>query len=182
MEAHRVHPLDPGGVLHPQRMVELQQRPALQNVRRREPALRQPPAVQQLPQMQRISLIGLGTPFGATQRRGLGRLPQMRDGAHPGQLLGHIPPPRAGLHRKLHRPITGGVEALVQPAGQVGPVRRRDLATPQLAGVDVEVVEGDLLSVDVQSTYDSHGTSSSSRGHAGARARVVLTPIVTRLS
>ena len=42
VEEHRVDALDPGGVLAAQVVVGLQQRPALQDLRRRDPALRQP--------------------------------------------------------------------------------------------------------------------------------------------
>ena len=42
VEQHRVDPLHPPGVLCPQVLVELEQRPALQDLRRRDPALRQP--------------------------------------------------------------------------------------------------------------------------------------------
>jgi hypothetical protein len=136
VKQHRVHPLDPGSVLHPQRMIGLQQRPALQHMRRRDPTLRQPPSGQQLPQMASIRPVGLGAPLG---------------------------PRNAAVSAGSPR-WAGGVEALTQPGRQVGPVRRRDLPPPQLPAVDVEVVEGDLLSVDVQSTDDADGTSSGSQG------------------
>ena len=65
MEEHRVDALHPGGVLGPQVVVGLQQRPALQDVRRRDPALGQPPVGQQLPQVPRVGLVGLGVPLAA---------------------------------------------------------------------------------------------------------------------
>jgi hypothetical protein len=51
VEEDRVDPLHPGGVLAAQVVVGLQQRPALQDPRRRDPALRKPVLAQQLPQV-----------------------------------------------------------------------------------------------------------------------------------
>lgn len=51
VEEHRVDALDPGGVPAAQVVVGLQQRPALQDVRRRDPAPRQPALLQQHPKM-----------------------------------------------------------------------------------------------------------------------------------
>jgi hypothetical protein len=47
MEEHRMDPLHPGGVLTPQIVIGLQQRPALQDLRRRDPAFGQPALRQQ---------------------------------------------------------------------------------------------------------------------------------------
>ena len=102
--------------------------------------------------------------------------------ADPGrrQLFGDIPPPGAPLHREV-RVLAAG-EPPRQPRGQVRPVRRGDLPTLQLAGGGVEIVEGDLLPVNVQPAYDGHRDSSSSRGRASARTRMLTQTIVTRLS
>jgi hypothetical protein len=69
------------------------------------------------------------------------------------QLFDHIPPPGAALHRE--RRIGQSIET-AQPHRQIPPVRRRDLPPAQLAGSGVDVIEGELLSVDVQSAYDRH--------------------------
>lgn len=42
VEEHRVNALHPGGVLGPQVVIQLEQRRALQDARRRDPALREP--------------------------------------------------------------------------------------------------------------------------------------------
>ena len=88
------------------------------------------------------------------QRGGVGRLGQMR--AHPGrgQLLGDITPPGAPLERQMRLRLPGQMPG--QPAGQMRPIRRRDPAPLQLTGVGVDTVEGDLLPMDVQSSYDGH--------------------------
>ena len=100
-----------------------------------------------------VGLVGLGPPFAAPQRRGVGRLAQMRADPGRGQLLGDIPPPGAPLHRERHVVVAGEPG---QPAAQVRPVGRGDLAAPHLPGHGVEVVEGDLLSMDIQPAYDGH--------------------------
>ena len=57
VEQHRVDPLRPGGVLAAQVVVQLQQRPALQDVAGRDPALRQPALGQQHPQVPGVGLV-----------------------------------------------------------------------------------------------------------------------------
>ena len=89
MEQRRVDPLGPGGVLGPQVVIGLQQRPAFQDVRGRDPALRQPPVGQQLPQVPGVGLIGLGMPLTAPQRGDIRRLGDMRGDPGRGQLLRH---------------------------------------------------------------------------------------------
>jgi hypothetical protein len=140
-------------VLGPQVVVGLQQRPALQDLRRRHPALRQPAFGQQRPQMPGVGLVGLGVPLAPAGRGGIGRLAHM--GGYPGrgQFLGDIPPPGAPLHRE--RDVIAASEPR-QPGPQVDAVGRRDLATPNLPGHGVQIVEGQLLPVDIQPAYDGH--------------------------
>ncbi|MGO9726717.1 MAG: hypothetical protein ACLPN6_15415, partial [Streptosporangiaceae bacterium] len=52
-----------GGVLGPQVVIGLQQRPVLQDLRRRDPALRQPALGQQHPEVPGAGLAGLGVPL-----------------------------------------------------------------------------------------------------------------------
>jgi hypothetical protein len=47
-----------------------------------------------------VGLVGLGVPLLPAQRCGIGRLTEMRGDPGRGQLLGHIPPPGAPLHRE----------------------------------------------------------------------------------
>jgi hypothetical protein len=73
-----VDALHPGGVLAAQIVVGLQQRPAFQDLLRRDPALRQPALGQQLPQVPGVGLVGLGMPLAAAGEGGVGRLGDMR--------------------------------------------------------------------------------------------------------
>jgi len=92
-------------------------------------------------------------PLTAAGGGGVGRLADIRGDPGRGQLLGDIPPPRASLHRE--RDVIAASEPR-QPAAQVRPVGRGDLAAPHLPGQGVEIVEGQLLPVDIQPAYDGH--------------------------
>jgi hypothetical protein len=87
--------LHPGGALAAQVVVGLQQRPVLQDLRRRDPALRQPALSQQRPEVPGVGLVGLGVPLAAAGGGGVGRLADMRGDPGRGKLLGDIPPPGA---------------------------------------------------------------------------------------
>src|SRR5262249_24541357 len=145
--------LHPGGVLGPQVVIGLQQGPVLQDVRRRDPASGQPALSQQRPQVRRIGRVGLGMPLAAPQRRGVGRLGQVRPQAGGRQLLRDIPPPGAPLD--CERGLAPAGEP-GQPGPHVLPVRRGDLTALDLPSRGVEIVEGDLLPVDIQPAYDRH--------------------------
>jgi len=140
-------------VLGPQIVVGLQQRPALQDDRRRDPALRQPALGQQLPQMPRVGPVGLGVPLAAPGERGISRLGNVRRDAGPGQLLRHVPP--AGTPLQRERDVVPASEPR-QPGTQVRPVGRDDLAALHLPGLGVQIVERDLFPVDVEPAYDGH--------------------------
>jgi hypothetical protein len=142
-----------GGVLAAQIVVGLQQRPAFQDLRRRDPALRQPAVGQQLPQVPGVGLVGLGVSLAAAGGRGVGRLADMRGASGCSQLPGDVPPPGAALHRERDV-VTAGEPG--EPGAQVRAVGRGDLAAPDLPGRGVEVVEGDLVPVDVEPAYDGH--------------------------
>jgi hypothetical protein len=163
VEEDRVDALHPGSVLTAQVVVQLQQRPALQHPRRRHPALRQPALGQQLPQVPGVGLVRLGVPLAAAGERGASRLGNVRRDTRGGQLLGDVPPSGAPLHRERDV-ITVGEPA--QPAAQVLPVGRADLAAHHLPGSGIEVVEGDLLPVDVQPAYDGHRDLLKLQGRA----------------
>ena len=100
-----------------------------------------------------IGLIGLRPLLGAPLVRGLGRLGQQRGDPRPCQLLHHEPPPRAALHRERHI-ITASEPP--QPRPKLRPARRIDPAPPHLPGHGVQVVKGDLSTMDVKSSYDGH--------------------------
>jgi hypothetical protein len=180
VEEHRMDALHPGGVLTPQVMVSLQQRPVLQDLRRRDPAFGQPPLGQQRPEVPGVGLVGLGMPLAATQRGGAGRLAQMRGNPGRGQLLGDIPPPGTPLHRERHLATAGEPR---QPGPHVLPVRRGDLPAPDLTGHGVEIVEGDLLPVNIQPAYDRHrDLLTLPRAPQAPHTRMAYESIVTRLS
>ena len=151
-EQHRVDPLHPSGPLFPHVQVGLQQRPALQDMRRRNPALRQPALLQQHPLVPGIGPVGLGPPLRAAQMRGLGRIGQVRRQPRRDDLLGHIPPSRAAFQREMG--VLPGEPG--QPLRQVLAVGRADLPAPHLPGLGIDIVEGDLLPVDIQPAYDGH--------------------------
>jgi len=161
-------------------MVGLQQRPVLQDLRRRDPALGQPALGQQLPQVPAVGLVGLGVPLAAAGERGVGRLGQMRRDPGRGQFLDDIPPPGAPLDRE--RDVIAAGEP-GQPGPQVLPVGRADLAALHLPGLGVEVVEGDLLPVDIQPAYDGHRDLLKLRSaHARAPCELPTRSILPRLS
>jgi hypothetical protein len=99
--------LCPGGALTAQVVVQLEQRPGLQDVAGRDPALRQPALGQQHPQVPRVGLVGLGMPLAAAGERSIGRLGQMYRDPGRGQLLGDIPPPGAPLDGERGIAVTG---------------------------------------------------------------------------
>jgi hypothetical protein len=134
-------------------MIGLQQRPAFQDVRRRDPALRQPALGQQLPQVPRVGLVGLGVPLAAAGEGGVSRLGDMRRDAGPGQLLRDVPPAGAPLQRERDVVLAGEPR---QPVTQVRAVGRGNLAALRLPGRGVQVVERELLPVDIQPAYDGH--------------------------
>jgi len=77
----------------------------------------------------------------------------MRHHTRSGQLLHHEPPPGAALHRDI--PATVGA-VLTQPATQHISRGRTNLTPPDHSRVDVHVIERDLLSMHVETTYDRH--------------------------
>jgi hypothetical protein len=177
-EEHRVDALHPGGVPGAQVVAGLQQRPAVQDAGRRDPALRQPALGQQLPQVPRVGLVGLGVPLAAASRRGVSRLSQVRRNPGRGQLLGDVPPAGAPLQRE--RDVLTAAEPR-QPRTQVRTIGRGDLAALHLPGRGVEIVERELLPVDIQPAYDGHrDLLKLQRGHHPAR--MPTRSIVTRLS
>src|SRR5229473_1062900 len=167
-----------GGVLGPQIVIGLQQRPAFQDLAGRDPALRQPSLTQQRPKVPAVGLVGLGVPLAAAGEGGVRRLGQMRRDAGRGQLLGDIPPPGAPLDRE--RDVIAAVEPR-QPGPQVRPVSRADLAAPHLPGHGVEIVEGDLLPVDIQPAYDGHRDLLKLRRGARAPCELPTRSILTRV-
>ena len=100
-----------------------------------------------------VGAVGLGPPLRPAGGRGVGRLGQMRLHSGTLQLLHDEPPAGAGLDRERRR---RSVEVGLQPVPQQHPIRWCDPAAALVAGALIEVVEGDLPPVDVQSAYDPH--------------------------
>jgi len=145
-------PLVPGAPLIEQVLIQPGQRPGLQHVLRRDPALGQIPRQQVHPQMPGIGLIRFRVPFPPAQRRGIRRLGQMRRDPGRGQLPSHIPPAGA--------PLQGEVDILQageagQPGPQMLPVSRDHPAPLQLPGHRVQILERQLAAVHVERTYDA---------------------------
>jgi hypothetical protein len=169
-----------GGVLGPEIVIQLEQRPAFQDVAGRDPALREPAIGQQLAKVPGVGLVGLGVPLAAASRGGVSRLADMRGNAGPGQLLSDVPPPGAPLQRERDVPAAGEPR---QPSPQVQAVSRRDLAAPDLPGHGVEIVEGQLLPVNIQPAYDGHrDLLKLPRAPQAPACELPMQLIVTRLS
>jgi hypothetical protein len=160
-------------------MIGLQQRPALQDDRRRDPAFRQPALGEQLPEVPRVGLVGLGVPLAAPRERGIGRLGDMRRDTGRSQLLRDVPPAGAPLQRERDV-ITAGEPH--QPGTQVHAVGRGDLAPLHLPGHGIQVVERELLPVDIQPAYDGHRDLLKLQRGPQHPARMPTRSIVTRLS
>jgi hypothetical protein len=123
----------------------------------------QPPVGQQFPQQPGVGAVGLRPPLRAAQRGGVRRLGQVRGDAGPVELLDHVPPAGARLHRPAH---IGAAGELGKPAAQHLPASRHDPTVPGLAGHVVHPVERQLSTMHVERAYDRHhGTSFSSRNN-----------------
>jgi hypothetical protein len=119
-------------------------------------------------------------PLAAPGEGSIGRLGEMHRDPGRGQLLGDVPPPGAPLHRG--RDVVAPGEPR-QPGAQVLPVGRRHLAARHLPGHGIEVVEGQLLPVDIQSSYDGHrDLLKLPRGRTAPPYANCYESIVTRLS
>src|SRR5439155_10239112 len=95
------------------------------------------------------------------------------DKAGPLHLLGHDPPAGAALQPQVH--LCLGTE-LLQPAPHPGSTRLGDPAPPQLPTLGVAPLERDLRAMNIQPTYDRHGTSSGSWFQPSAHSRPPTSP------
>jgi hypothetical protein len=98
-----------------------------------------------------IGAVGLGAALAPAPCPHLGRVGQVGGGARPRERLADEQPASAGLDRDVHltagEAVGPGVDSL---RGGVDP------AAAELARHRVEGVEGDLVSVHIQSGYDRH--------------------------
>jgi hypothetical protein len=125
---------------------------------RRNPRLRQPSLDQRLPHQASIGAVGLGPTLPAPQRRRVRRFGQMGPEPGPFDLLDHEPPTRAPLTGQIHL-LTS---ELAQPLPEPFPGHTQDPTPTHIPGVGIQHIERDLTTVNIQPTYDGHGTSSTS--------------------
>jgi len=119
-----------------------------------DPRLGEPPAKKQLGLQPGVGTVGLGPLLPAPLGRRICRLTEMRLDPCVHHLLDDKRPSGAVLHRERHVVPPG--EPLREPVPQHRPGSRSDLTDAQLAGIRVQIVERDLWSVHVKSTYDRH--------------------------
>src|SRR5829696_3077655 len=72
------------------------------------------------------------------------------------KLLDDVAPAGRSLHGDGDLLTTEVLGELIEPGAQALTGSRADLASMQLAGLHLHVVEGDLLSMDVETTYNVH--------------------------
>ena len=157
LEQLGVDPLDPHPSLIDQRLVEPHPFAPLQHDRRRDPRLGQIAGLQQLAQQPGVGTIGLGVPLAAPRRLRVGRLRQVRLEPGGDDLLDHVPPTGAALHRHRHRlPVGATSDVVAQPAPEPFPVGLPHPAPPHLPRLRLHRVEGDLLTMQIQATYHAH--------------------------
>ena len=157
LEQLGVDPLDPYPSLIDERLVEPHPFAPLQHVRRRDPRLGQIAGLQQLAQHPGVGTVGLGVPLAAPRRLRVGRLRQVCLEAGGDDLLDHVPPPGAALHRHRHRLPAGATgDVATQPTPEPLPVGLPHPAPPHLARLRLHGVERDLLTMQIQATYHAH--------------------------
>ncbi len=98
-----------------------------------------------------VAASSLATAMWSTSSRSspaIGRLGQMRLEPRRLDLLDHIPPARAALHRQHHRPtVRPASHVLAKPTTEPLPVGLPDPAPPLLARLHLHSIESDLLRV-----------------------------------
>jgi hypothetical protein len=104
------------------------------------------------------------------------RLRHMRLEPGSRDLLHHIPPTRAALHRQRHLAVGSTSDLPAEPPTKPTPVWLPDPAPPLLARLDLDPVEGDLSSVQIQPTYHRHQAPSLIVNRRLADQMVVRTP------
>ena len=142
--------LHPGGVLAAQVVIGLQQRPALQDLRRRIQHPGSRPSASSTLRCRESVLSVWHAACGRGRRRCRPARPHARRSRPRPATRRHTatrcPPPPRTRRRRSRR------TAPARP--QVRPVGRGDLAALHLPGHCVEIVEGQLLPVDIQPAYD----------------------------
>src|SRR5215208_742682 len=156
MEELGVNALEVGATLLDHAVAHPHERPDLLDVLGWDPRLRQPVDDEQLPEMFGGEPIGLGPLLASPQNPGVRWLRQVRITARSLKLLDDVAPAGCRLQSEGGLPATEAFGELLQPRAQVLAVSRADLAPVALAGLDLYVVEGDLLPMHVESAYNVH--------------------------
>ena len=95
----------------------------------------------------------LATPRGLR----VGRFGQMRLEPRRGDLFGDIPPTSAALHRQRHpAALRRGSHLVTEPTPEPIAIRLPDPAPPLQPRLDLDDIERDLPSVQIQPTYHRH--------------------------
>ena len=159
VEQHRVDALHPGGVLIPQILVQLQDRPRLPHLLGGDPRGRQPAGGQKPPHQRSVCSVALGPPLTAPGRSRVRWLGQRRLDPRVLKFFDDEPPPGTRFDRESH--IRAAGEPLRQPLTQHAPACRGDPSPIHTISVRVEIVERDLSTVHVEAAYDGHHETSS---------------------
>src|SRR5215208_4246459 len=106
--------------------------------------------------MTSVEAIGLGPLLAALQGFGLRRLCQVRLDARPPKFLDDVAPAGGGLHGDGDLLTTEPFGELIEPLSEALAVGGADLAAMYFATLYLYVVEGDLLPMHVETTYNVH--------------------------
>ena len=179
VEEHRMDALHPGGVLGPQIVAGLQQCPALQDDRRRDPAFWQPAPGQQLPQVPRAGLAGLGVPLAAAGEGGVSRSATcaVTPAAASSSATWRQPVHPSGANATSSRPANRASQArrCIRPAGAIWPRFTSPVAVSRQSNVICFRWMSSPPTMGI-------GTSSSSGGGVKPPREMPTQSIVTRLS
>src|SRR5829696_8782329 len=137
-------------------MAQPHQSPYLLDVIGWNPRLRKPVYHHKIPQVPGVEAIRLGPLLGPLQGLGLRRLGQVRLDSGALHLLDDVAPAGGGLHGDGDLLSGEPLGELIEPLSEALAGGRADLAAMYFAADHLYVVEGDLLSMYVESTYNIH--------------------------
>ena len=104
-----------------------------------------------------IGAVGLRSVLASSRRLSVGRVGEERCEANCRDLFDDVAPTRATLHCECYRAaLCSSADLVFQPVPEPRPVRLPEASSPDLPGIDVQDVVGDLSPVQVESTYHAH--------------------------
>src|SRR5215203_6649449 len=106
--------------------------------------------------MTSVEAVGFGSLLAALQGLGLRGLCQVRLDARPPKFLNHVAPAGCSLHGDGDLLTGEPFGELIKPLSKALPVGGADLAAVYFAALHLYVVEGDLLPMYVETTYNVH--------------------------